>query len=105
MMCTTADQGPDHEGTSFQVHLLQDVLDSNSQFIASCGGKGSCLLHRFSTTEWVLGAELPHVDHVVVAFIGSELHCLYSAIKDQSRKGRVSFITWNMASGTMLWCW
>ena len=69
MMCTTADQGPGHEGTSFQVHLLQDVLDSNSQFVAFCGGKKQVPSPQIQYQRVGLGAELPHVDYVVAEFI------------------------------------
>ena len=65
MICT---KGYLPRGHQFQVHLLQnDVLDSQIQITAPCGGKSSCHLHRFSATEWDFGGRAANADQAALA--------------------------------------
>ena len=64
MICTKGYLPRAHQ---FQVHLLQNVLDSQIQIIAPCGGKSSCHLHRFSATEWDFGGRAANADQAALA--------------------------------------
>ena len=70
MYSVQAAQGPGPEGTRFQAHLLQDVMDSNSQFVALCCGRQTQLPSQQTQHHRVgFWAELQRVDYVVVKFI------------------------------------